>query len=155
MAKPIASLPLSIISLTIIASYSLSSHADNTPRTIDAASSRENPTSSIPYESGRPSAKREPRWSDFLPILGKEAREAGYVLPRPFGVSIGFMHQEQPFDVNSIALNDVDFSSPGVIQLSEVDNIETTRIARFDVWLLPFLMSTEYWERQKVAPKAR
>lgn len=106
--------------------------------TTDAASARENPNSSIPYESGRPITKHEPRWSDLLPILGKEARDAGYVLPRPFGVSIGVMHQEQPFDVNSISLNDIDFSGLGVIKLNEVDNTETTRIARFDVWLLPF-----------------
>lgn len=138
MPKSTSSLVLFIISLTPLSSYSLSIHADEAIETIDAPSARENPTSSIPYESGHPITQRESRWSDFLPILGKEAREAGYALPRPFGVSIGVMHQEQPFDVNSIALNDVDFSGPGVIQLSEVDNTETTRIASFDVWLLPF-----------------
>lgn len=39
-----------------------------------------------------------------LPIWKAEAEERGYVLPKAFGVSIGYMHVEQGINVNSIDL---------------------------------------------------
>jgi hypothetical protein len=106
---------------------------------LDKAAQRENPVTSIPYESGRkPSTACEDRWSNFLPIWGKEACAQGYVLPRPFGVSVGYMHQDQPFDVDDIFVNGVDVKTPGLAVVDEVQNEETTFTVRFDAWLLPF-----------------
>jgi hypothetical protein len=104
----------------------------------DAATQRENPVTSVPYESGIKPATCEDRWSNFLPIWGKEACAQGYVLPRPFGVSFGYMHQDQPFDVGDVFINGVDVKTPGVAVVDEVQNEETTFTVRFDAWLLPF-----------------
>jgi hypothetical protein len=105
----------------------------------DGATQRENPVTNIPYESGKtPTPTCENRWSDFLPILGKAACEAGYVLPRPFGISVGYMHQDQPFKVGDILINGVDVKTPGVAVVNEVDNEESTITLRFDAWILPF-----------------
>jgi hypothetical protein len=104
----------------------------------DAATRRENPVTRVPYESGSKSATCEDRWSNFLPIWGKDACAQGYVLPRPFGVSLGYMHQDQPFDVGDVFINGVDVKSPGFAVVDEVQNEETTFTVRFDAWLLPF-----------------
>jgi len=105
----------------------------------DGATQRENPVTNIPYESGKtPTPTCENRWSDFLPILGKAACEAGYVLPRPFGISVGYMHQDQPFTVGDIFINGRNLTTPGVAIVDEVDNEESTITLRFDAWILPF-----------------
>jgi hypothetical protein len=109
------------------------------PETSDSATERENPSSAIPYESGRVGEPTcEDRWSNFLPVLGKDACELGYVLPRPFGISAGYMHQDQPFDVGGIFVNGIDVKTPGVAVVDEVQNEETTYTLRADVWILPF-----------------
>ena len=106
---------------------------------MDGPTSRENPMSPVPYESGRVGESTcENRWSDFLPILGQAACELGYVLPRPFGVSVGYMHQDQPFDVGGIFVNGIDVKTPGVAVVDEVQNEESTYTFRADVWILPF-----------------
>lgn len=106
---------------------------------LDAATQRENPSTTVPYESGRVGEPTcEDRWSDFLPLLGKAACELGYVLPRPLGVSAGYMHQEQPFDVGGIFVNGIDVKTPGVAVVNEVQNEETTYTLRADMWILPF-----------------
>lgn len=105
----------------------------------DAATQRENPNSTVSFEAGEDSKSTcEDRWSNFLPIWGKDACELGYVLPRPFGVSLGYMHQKQPFDVGDIFVNGIDVKTPGVAVVDEVDNEESTYTLRFDVWILPF-----------------
>jgi len=105
----------------------------------DAAIERENPATEVPYESGRVGEPTcEDRWSNFLPILGQSACELGYVLPRPFGLSLGYMHQDQPFDVGGIFVNGIDVKTPGLAVVNEVQNEETTYTLRADVWILPF-----------------
>jgi len=108
-------------------------------KSVDAATQRENPVSAVPYESGRVGEPTcEDRWSNFLPFLGQAACELGYVLPRPFGISAGYMHQDQPFDVGGIFINGIDVKTPGVAVVNEVQNEETTYTLRFDAWILPF-----------------
>jgi hypothetical protein len=108
--------------------------------TLDPATRRENPSTAIPYESGRVGESTcEDRWSNFLPILGQAACERGYVLPRPFGISLGYMHQDQPFDVGNIYINGIDVKTPGAVVVNEVQNEESTYTLRFDAWILPFL----------------
>lgn len=52
-----------------------------------SAQHRQNPASSVGYELVIPEVlPPKNSWSDFLPLLGKEARAAGYLLPLPFGM---------------------------------------------------------------------
>jgi hypothetical protein len=105
----------------------------------DGATQRENPATQIPYETGKdPVPTCEDRWSNFLPIWGQAACEMGYVLPRPFGISLGYMHQDQPFDVGDVFINGVDVKTPNIAVVDEVQNEETTYTLRFDAWILPF-----------------
>ncbi len=127
----------------ILLFWTLSVHADmqaNPPdRKPDGATQRENPVSTIPYETGKDSTNVcEDRWSNFLPIWGQDACERGYVLPRPFGISVGYMHQDQPFDVGDILISGIDVKAPGVAVVDEVQNEESTYTLRFDAWILPF-----------------
>jgi hypothetical protein len=130
------------LSLSLYAQESTQRESAAAPEKVedmDAATLRENPVSPIPYESGRVGESAcEDRWSTFLPILGQAACELGYVLPRPFGVSVGYMHQDQPFDVNGIFINGIDFKTPGIAVVDEVQNEESTYTLRFDAWILPF-----------------
>lgn len=107
---------------------------------------RQNPASSVGYELVIPEAlPPRNRWSDFLPILGKEAREAGYLLPLPFGISLVGLTQQQPFTVSKIGL-EIDGQQSDVIN-DFIDNSitaknlkvsDTTYNLRFDAWILPF-----------------
>jgi hypothetical protein len=129
--------------LTILLAWSIGATAtaqettgENKP---DAAIQRENPVSAIPYDTGQEALDTcEDRWSNFLPILGQAACEHGYILPRPFGISAGYMHQDQPFDVGDIFVNGIDVKTPGVAVVDEVQNKESTYTLRFDAWILPF-----------------
>lgn len=110
---------------------------------LDGATKRENSKSTIPYETGHQnSLPREERWSDFLPLLGAAAREEGYVLPHPFGISLGYMYQSQPFDVHSIAFSIDD--SPSItfgdfLKMENLKVVDENMTLRFDTWVLPFL----------------
>ena len=107
---------------------------------------RQNPASSVGYELVIPEAlPPRDRWSDFLPILGKEAREAGYLLPLPFGISLVGFTQQQPFEVSKIGIevdgkqSDIinDFVD-GTITAKNLEVSDTTYNLRFDAWILPF-----------------
>jgi len=107
---------------------------------------RQNPASSIGYELVIPEAlPPRNRWSDFLPILGKEAREAGYLLPLPFGISVVGLTQKQPFTVSKIGL-EIDGQQSDIINDFIDDSItaknlevsDTTYNLRLDAWILPF-----------------
>ena len=107
---------------------------------------RQNPASSVGYELVIPEAlpPRE-RWSDFLPILGKAAREAGCLLPLPFGISVVGLTQNQPFTVSKIGL-EIDGQQSDIINDLIDDTItaknlrvsDTTYNLRLDAWILPF-----------------
>jgi len=107
---------------------------------------RQNPASSVGYELIIPEAlPPRNRWSNFLPIWGKEAREAGYLLPLPFGISVVGLTQEQPFEVSKIGL-EVNGEQSEVVNDLIDDTItaknlrvsDTTYNLRFDAWILPF-----------------
>jgi len=107
---------------------------------------RQNPASSVGYEFVflMPLPPRN-RWTDFLPILGKEAREAGYLLPLPFGISIVGLTQQQPFTVSNIGL-EIDGQQSDIINDFIDDTItaknlkvsDSTYNLRLDAWILPF-----------------
>ena len=76
-----------------------------------------------------------------MPFLGKEAREQGYVLPNPFGISIIALHQQQPFDVESIGIviNGKQFQQiNAAFEVSNLEIEDSTFTLRADVWRLPF-----------------
>lgn len=130
---------ISVLTLLLF-SGGLAADSDADPQKEESgATSRENPSSRIPYESGKEAPSVcEDRWSNFLPLLGQAACELGYVLPRPFGISLGYMHQEQPFDVGDVFINGVDVKGPNIAVVDEVMNEEGTVTLRFDAWILPF-----------------
>lgn len=131
----------SFLILLLLWSFGLSADTQETiaDKKVDPATQRENPVSAVPYESGdQPASTCEDRWSNFLPIWGQDACERGYVLPRPFGISLGYMHQDQPFDVTDIFINGIDVKSPGIAVVDEVQNEESTYTLRLDAWILPF-----------------
>ena len=103
---------------------------------------RENPNSSYAFESlaDTPVIRAE-RWSDFLPIWGQEAKEQGYILPLPFGLSLGYMHLDQPLEVTELGLEigetKIDLSD--AISARDVEADDTNITLRADVWLFPFL----------------
>ncbi|MBU2871703.1 hypothetical protein [Colwellia sp. E2M01] len=107
---------------------------------------RQNPNSNIAYESLKPEPTvAHERWTDFLPILGKQASEAGYVLPLPIGISVIGLTQEQPFTVNNIALEIDGKQSDNINDLID-ESIEAKNLVvannaynlRLDAWILPF-----------------
>lgn len=81
------------------------------------------------------------RWSDFLPLWGRQARAAGYDLPRPFGLAIGYMAQKQPFAVDDLTLESsgVSFDLRDAVSVKGLTNEDRTSNVRLDAWLLPFL----------------
>ena len=107
---------------------------------------RQNSASSVGYEMIVPEAlPPRNRWSDFLPILGKEAREAGYLLPLPFGISLVGLTQQQPFTVSKIGVefdgkqNDIiNKFVDSTITAKNLEVSDTTYNLRFDTWILPF-----------------
>jgi hypothetical protein len=129
-----------LLLISITACLPAQAQEANKPKTAaEKATERENPVSPIPYETGdKKQSTCEDRWSDFLPIWGKEACERGYVLPRPFGISLNYMHQDQAFDVGDIFINGVDAKTTGVAVVNEVQNNSSTYTLRFDAWIMPF-----------------
>jgi hypothetical protein len=131
-----------LLAIILFLSLSLQLQAQEPPEDVnkgDRATQRENPVSPVPYESGKENPPAcEERWSNFLPVWGRAACEKGYVLPRPFGISLGYMHQDQPFDVGDVLVNGIDVTTPGIAIVDEVQNEESTGTLRFDAWILPF-----------------
>ncbi|QBG36921.1 hypothetical protein [Litorilituus sediminis] len=107
---------------------------------------RQNSVSSIGYEPvNKKALPPRNRWSDFLPIWGKEAREEGYLLPLPFGISVVGLTQKQPFTVSKIGLaldgkedDKINDFIDGSITAKNLEVSDTTFNLRFDAWILPF-----------------
>ncbi|WP_343815151.1 hypothetical protein [Colwellia asteriadis] len=108
--------------------------------------SRQNNASSVGYERVKSDALApRNKWSDFLPIWGVEAREKGYLLPLPFGVSIVGLTQKQPFTVSKIGLSFDGQESDKIngfigdsITAKNLKVSDTTYNLRFDTWIFPF-----------------
>ncbi len=114
---------------------------------LDGVKKRQSEAPGTPYESVDKEnlPEHEERWSDFLPFLGKEAREQGYVLPLPFGVSLIGLVQEQPFSVDKIglSLNGTEYDEinqvvDDSINARDLTVSDQTFNLRFDAWILPF-----------------
>lgn len=108
---------------------------------------QENRQTTVPYESPRKKEKIEKdqveieeRWSDFLPIWGKELREMGYEIPLPFGVSVSAITIDQSLAAENLKLDINNTTYPlQNISITDMEAESTNLSLRFDVWLLPFL----------------
>lgn len=88
-----------------------------------------------------PASVAPERWSSFLPLLGDEAREAGYTLPLPFGISPSFFFLSRDVEVKSVKLGVNGRPLRAVDDFVGLDVRTNTYNAmmRLDAWLLPFL----------------
>ncbi|MGL4474906.1 MAG: virulence protein [Shewanella sp.] len=84
----------------------------------------------------------------WLPLFADEAIAKGYVLPEPFGLSIGAMHVEQGIEVDSIGFGGLNHPlfpnrplAPNAIDISAEQGDQQSQVytLRADAWLLPFL----------------
>lgn len=89
----------------------------------------------------------------FLPIFGKEAREKGYELPKPFGINVNYMNIHQNINVKSINFDGLylDFKlgwlpikGPVASDAFKIDVLSTrqrshTETLRLDAWVFPFM----------------
>jgi hypothetical protein len=92
-------------------------------------------------DDGINSSSEEERWSSFLPIWGEEARERGYDLPLPFGITANFMFMKQDFDVESIELDigEIHLDLPDSVVGGYVSGEDFSMVMRFGAWVFPFL----------------
>lgn len=84
-----------------------------------------------------------------LPLLAKEAREQGYELPKPYGLSIATMQVEQGITVDHIGFSGLAFLGnqippdmvEGILDIKTDNGRQDSQVysLRGDVWLLPFL----------------
>jgi len=73
-----------------------------------------------------------------LPILGQDARKAGYDLPKAYGISLITMMQNTRFYMESFEVNGQDIS--GLFdKSSKFENETMISMVQFDTWILPFL----------------
>ncbi len=80
-------------------------------------------------------------WSG-LPIWGVEAKERGFEIPEPFGISANFYWDKQPFAVESVKVGTLSGSLVGVpsfVSVSDADTEQFSFTTRYDVWVFPFL----------------
>jgi len=87
------------------------------------------------------SPSEKDRWSSFLPIWGEKARERGYDLPLPFGVTANFMFIKQDYDVERIELDigEIHLDLPDSVVGGFVSGEDFSMVMRFGAWIFPFL----------------
>ncbi len=92
----------------------------------------------VPYVGDLESDKKQ--WDHVLPFLGEAATERGYVLPLPFGLSIGGLTQSQPFQVNSVDFNSQTLQNAvKTVDMHDLKVSDDTVNLRLDAWIFPFL----------------
>ncbi len=76
-----------------------------------------------------------------LPLLGSQARAAGYEIPLPFGVGANIAYMDQGMDIEQIRLGVA--GGPPValddIPPFRIESRDTNISARYDVWILPLV----------------
>lgn len=81
------------------------------------------------------------RWSDFLPLMGDEAKKRGIDLPRPFGAGLVFYYLSRNIDVSDVAIGRNGAPPQSVsnfAQLGSRANVTNVNV-KLDAWILPFL----------------
>lgn len=124
--------------------------------------------SKLPQSAQSQGPEEQPQEDDsFLPFFGKEAREKGYDLPKPYGINVNYMTIHQNIDVKSIRFDGLSLpkstrafrpirptrpgiGKPGlgnVPSLSDLFKIDVkstrqsshTELLRLDAWVFPFM----------------
>src|SRR4051812_21060612 len=72
---------------------------------------------------------------DWLPILGKDAREKGFDLPLPFGVGITYTYIHQNMVVSDVKIE----GNPLNVTIGDAATTTHTGVMRVDAWVFPFL----------------
>jgi len=76
----------------------------------------------------------------FFPILGQEARKAGFDLPKPFGVTLINMFQDTTMHMTSFKIDGVPIDFNKVIDGdSTYRSLTYAPLVRADLWVLPFV----------------
>jgi len=76
----------------------------------------------------------------FFPLLGKEARKAGYDLPKPFGITLVNMFQNTTMHMTSFKINNIPYDFNKILNGDSVyKSITYAPLIRTDVWVLPFV----------------
>jgi hypothetical protein len=83
------------------------------------------------------------RWSSFLPLMADEAKERGYELPLPFGVSavlVTLLNRQVKVNDVRVGLNGAPPSSVSrFLDLGSTSDIVFNANLKADAWLLPFM----------------
>ena len=75
-----------------------------------------------------------------FPLLGKEARKAGYDLPKPFGVTLVNMFQDTTMHMTSFKLDGIPVDFNKIIDGdSTYKSLTYAPLVRADLWVLPFV----------------
>jgi hypothetical protein len=86
-----------------------------------------------------PAGSRERHWSS-LPFLGEQARQAGYELPLPFGVSTLYNYVARDIEVIDVrvGVNGAPLTSVSQLANFEARSIVNAAVVKADAWLFPF-----------------
>jgi len=76
---------------------------------------------------------------DFLPIWGKQLREAGYDLPLPTGVGANFIIMKQTNELSDFSFIIDNTEVPYDLQFYNMQSTDLNVTFRPDVWIFPFL----------------
>ena len=84
--------------------------------------------------------KDKRHWSG-LPFMADEALKRGYDLPLPFGVGVSYVYLERLIEVRDvqIGINGAPLQPVDRLSFEDTPSQVHNVMARFDVWLLPFL----------------
>jgi hypothetical protein len=87
-----------------------------------------------------PVASPERHWSS-LPFLGEQARQAGYELPLPFGVSAVYNYVARDIEVKDvrIGVNGAPLTSVSQVANFKARSFANAAVVKTDAWLFPFL----------------
>ncbi|OTA16879.1 hypothetical protein Xvie_01558 [Xenorhabdus vietnamensis] len=80
--------------------------------------------------------------SRILPIWGDKAREKGYDLPEPFGVSYGYINLRQDIVVDKIGFimpENPDTPDAIIINAGKTRERNESHMLKLDTWVMPFL----------------
>jgi len=145
----LAGLSLILFSNTGLAEESQTERAEGTEANKlqqykDAVSERQNPNTGVTFETvDHQGLPQNLNWSEqYLPILGQAARERGYVLPLPLGISVNHATIAEPLEITRVGIRGSS-GSGGIYppaSLVSLGDVNATNInVRLDAWVLPFL----------------
>jgi len=94
----------------------------------------------VAEEPSAPPASSDRHWSS-LPLLGEQARQRGYTLPLPFGVSSVYNYVSRDIQVTDVrvGINGAPLKSVTRFANFDANSVVEAAIVKADAWILPFL----------------